>query len=283
MPIENISDTARWVAIYRAMETERPDAIFRDPFARKLAGDRGEDIVNTMKQGRSMAWAMIVRTAVMDELLVETIKGQNVDLVVNLAAGLDARPWRLDLPSTLQWVDVDLPEISQYKRDVIGSAPPKFHYESIDADLTDDRVRQAILTTLGARGKRVFVITEGLLIYLEREQVESLARALHAQASFKWWMIDLAHPELLKMMSRTWGKQVAAGNAPFKFAPPEGTAFFPPLGWKEKSFRSSMEEARRLKREMGAAPFFRVMSLFMSKKRKEVFRKFSGIVLLERA
>jgi len=33
MTIENVSDTARWVAVYRAMETARPDAIFKDPFA----------------------------------------------------------------------------------------------------------------------------------------------------------------------------------------------------------------------------------------------------------
>jgi O-methyltransferase involved in polyketide biosynthesis len=31
--IRNISDTARWMAVYRARETERPDAHFRDPFA----------------------------------------------------------------------------------------------------------------------------------------------------------------------------------------------------------------------------------------------------------
>lgn len=36
MTITNISDTARWVATYRAMETARPDAIFRDPFAERL-------------------------------------------------------------------------------------------------------------------------------------------------------------------------------------------------------------------------------------------------------
>lgn len=43
MAIENISDTARWVAVYRAMETARPDAIFRDPFADRLAGQRGRE------------------------------------------------------------------------------------------------------------------------------------------------------------------------------------------------------------------------------------------------
>src|SRR6266550_813284 len=95
--IENISDTARWVAYYRAMETERPDAIFRDPYAARLAGERGREIVDTLKRGRQTAWAMIVRTAVFDEIILDTIARHNADVVLNLAAGLDARPWRLDL------------------------------------------------------------------------------------------------------------------------------------------------------------------------------------------
>src|SRR5207302_7847741 len=98
--IENVSDTARWVAVYRAMETERPDAIFRDPFAARLAGEKGQAIVDTMKRGRSMAWAMIVRTAVFDEIILDRIRNGGVDTVLNLAAGLDARAWRLDVPKT---------------------------------------------------------------------------------------------------------------------------------------------------------------------------------------
>src|SRR3974390_288427 len=39
--IRNISDTAFWAAIYRARETEQPNPLFRDPFARRLAGTRG--------------------------------------------------------------------------------------------------------------------------------------------------------------------------------------------------------------------------------------------------
>ena len=93
MAIEHVSDTARWVAVYRAMETERPDAIFKDPFARRLAGERGQAIVDEMKRGRSMAWAMIVRTAVFDEIILDVIRREKVDLVVNLAV---ARIVRLD-------------------------------------------------------------------------------------------------------------------------------------------------------------------------------------------
>src|SRR5260370_34044392 len=104
-PITHVSDTARWVALYRAMEAERPDPLFRDPYARRLAGEQGEAILRGMKQGRRWAWPMIVRTAVMDELILRAITRDGVDTGLNLAAGLDARPYRLALPHTLRWVD----------------------------------------------------------------------------------------------------------------------------------------------------------------------------------
>jgi O-methyltransferase involved in polyketide biosynthesis len=47
--IRDISDTARWMAVFRARETDREDAIFRDPFARALAGERGERIASALK------------------------------------------------------------------------------------------------------------------------------------------------------------------------------------------------------------------------------------------
>jgi len=109
MPIENVSDTARWVAAYRAMETRRRDAIFNDPFAERLAGERGARMAAGMPRKRDAASSMAIRTAVIDEIVRELAGG--VDLVVNLAAGLDARPWRLELPARLRWIDVDLPEI----------------------------------------------------------------------------------------------------------------------------------------------------------------------------
>src|SRR4051812_50208480 len=58
MGIKNVSDTAKWVAEYRAMETDRPDAIFRDPYARRLAGPEGATIVANLPRGRQGTWAM---------------------------------------------------------------------------------------------------------------------------------------------------------------------------------------------------------------------------------
>src|SRR2546427_542242 len=98
------------------MESERPDALFRDPYARKLAGERGERIIASMRRGRAWAWPMIVRTAVLDELILRTIEREGVDTVLNLAAGLDTRPYRLPLPSSLRWVEADFPDVIAYKR-----------------------------------------------------------------------------------------------------------------------------------------------------------------------
>jgi len=121
MPIENVSDTARWVAAYRAMETRRRDAIFNDPFAERLAGERGARMAAGMPRKRDAASSMAIRTAVIDEIVRELAGG--VDLVVNLAAGLDARPWRLELPARLRWVDLDLPEILRYKTEIVNDQP----------------------------------------------------------------------------------------------------------------------------------------------------------------
>jgi methyltransferase (TIGR00027 family) len=282
MTIENVSDTARWVAIYRAMETERPDAIFTDPFARKLGGPKGESIVNTMPRGRSAAWAMITRTAVFDEIIMSKVKGGGVDLVLNLAAGLDTRPWRMSLPPELRWVDVDLPGILNYKTEAMKDVKPACRYEAVTIDLTDAGKRQALFHSLGATAKRALIVTEGLLIYLTPDNVGALATALHAERSFRWWLTDLAHPRLLKMMSRSWGKSVAAGNAPFIFGPAEGPAFFAKFGWREAEFRLSLEEARRLKREMPGMGFWRFIARFYPKRIREEMQRMSGILVLER-
>jgi methyltransferase (TIGR00027 family) len=282
MPIEHVSDTARWVAFYRAMETERPDALFRDPFARTLAGPEGERIVKEMPRGRASAWAMITRTAVFDEIILDVVRRRDIDLVLNLAAGLDARPWRLPLPPSLRWVDVDLPAMLEYKASHMGGAKPVCRYEAVPANLVEAAERAAVFERFGSEASAVLVVTEGLLIYLTDEQVTALATELHRQPSFRWWLIDLASPALVKMLARSWGKKLEQGNAPFRFAPPNGTDFFRDLGWREVSYRSAMDEARRLDREMPMVWFWRFLGRFTSAERQKEMRRLSGFVLLER-
>jgi len=281
-PITHVSDTARWVAIYRAMESERPDALFRDPYARRLAGTRGEEIVRHMPQGRAMAWPMIVRTAVMDEIIVRALERDGVHTVVNLAAGLDTRPYRLPLPGGLRWIEVDFPDLLAYKTEQLGGEKPRCQLERVAVDLTDrERRRELFEDAASGGGGGTLVVTEGLLVYLAPDEVGRLADDLHA-AGFGWWLIDLGSPALLKMLARSWGTKLAAGNAPMRFAPAEGTRFFASHGWAEAEYRSMWEESLRLKRTMPMAWLWNLIGKLYSKKKREEFRRFSGIVLLQR-
>jgi len=190
------------------------------------------------------------------------------------------------VPADLRWVDVDFPVMIDYKTEIMKNEKPVCRYEAIATDLTNDAVRSALFAKIGAGSKRVMVLSEGLLIYLTPGQVSTLARDLHAQASFRWWMIDLASPQLLQRMKKLWGGDVAGGNAPFLFAPGEGTGFFLPLGWRELRYLAQMEEARRLHREMQGMWLYRiigaVMGVFASKKSRDAWKRFSGCVLFER-
>lgn len=88
--VENVSDTAFWVAHYRAMESDRPDALFRDPLAARLAGEHGRKIASSMPLSRVTAWTLAIRTVVIDDFIKRALE-EGVDTIVNLGAGLDTR------------------------------------------------------------------------------------------------------------------------------------------------------------------------------------------------
>ena len=103
-------------------------------------------------------------------------------MVVNLAAGLDARPYRMDLPRSLQWVEVDLPEILAHKEEILRNEKPVCALERVRLDLSNTSARRELFSELGRRANRVLVVAEGLLVYLTEEEVAALGRDLAAQA-----------------------------------------------------------------------------------------------------
>jgi methyltransferase (TIGR00027 family) len=247
LTVRNISDTARWVAYFRARETERSDALFHDPYAERLAGDLGFHIANTLPEGNKHEWAWVARTYLFDKFLLEEIQ-KGADLVVNLAAGLDARPYRMDLPRTLQWVEVDLPEIISYKEEVLADETAKCRLERIPLDLSGLPERRKLFADLERRAKKIVVVTEGLLIYFTEDEVGCFARDLAAGDNFQSWIIDLASPGQLKLMQRTTGQQLSEAGAAFKFGPPEGPRFFVQHGWEPKDVQGLLKTAAEFNR-----------------------------------
>ena len=275
--IRNISDTARWVAVYRARETERKDAVFRDPFARRLAGERGEQIAASMSFAEKNSWPFVTRTWLIDDVISNQVK-LGTDMVVNLAAGLDTRPYRMNLPGSLQWIEVDLPEILTYKEDVLRTETPVCQVERVRLDLSDVRARRELFSELGLRATRALIVSEGLLIYLDEKEVTSLGQDLAVARKFQHWVIDLSSPALLKMLAKKIGAPLDHAGAPLKFAPQEGPDFFAHSGWKPVETHSVMHTAGKLNR---LSFFLRVIAK-ISSPAFQAKRPWSAVCLLRR-
>jgi methyltransferase (TIGR00027 family) len=273
--VRNVSDTARWAAYFRAEETKRPDALFRDRFADRLCGQHGVDIANTLPDGNKHAWAWVTRTYLFDQFIDQELR-QGVDLVLNLAAGLDARPYRMQLPASLEWIEVDLPEILAYKEQILASEEPTCALERVRLNLADGDARRTLFAELNRRARKILVLTEGLLIYLSEEEVARLARDLASGARFQRWVMDFGSPGLLKMMQKTTGKHLGKVGAPFKFAPAEGAAFFAPHGWEPMEVKGILPTAAKFKRP----PFFlRLLARLPERKGPAGNRPWSGVCL----
>ncbi|UBI39685.1 MULTISPECIES: class I SAM-dependent methyltransferase [Streptomyces] len=217
--IDNVSDTARWVAEYRARESARRDRLFSDPYAAALAGERGRVIAGEARRGFGNGWFFIARIKLID-LLVEECVAEGCTRVINLAAGFDTRPYRLDLPSSLEWVEADLPGIIEEKERALAAEKPRCVLSRTAVDLTGAAARRAFLASATAGGGRTLVITEGLLLYLDASEVHALSADLKS-CRVTWWTADVIGPLIRRLSARASREN----NAPVVFAPDDGVAF----------------------------------------------------------
>jgi methyltransferase (TIGR00027 family) len=245
--LRDIADTARWVAFFRAEESERADAVFRDPFARRLAGERGQQIAEAVAFSRANSWSFVARTHVFDRRVDEHVAA-GYDTILNLAAGLDARPYRMALPSTLRWVEVDLPAMVGYKNSMLIDAHPRCRLERVALDLAARDERKRLFEDLNRTSTRVFVMTEGLVGYLADDEVGSLAADLSGQSHFRRWALDLLSPGLVALAKAQMGSILNAAFAPLRFGPSEGEDFFRQYGWTPLESTSLLKTAAVLNR-----------------------------------
>jgi methyltransferase (TIGR00027 family) len=246
MLFNDVSDTALWIAAYRAQETERVDAVFRDWLAARLAGIRGYQMAATMPHTKAMAFAMVVRTAAIDRLVTAAVS-QGIDTVINLGSGLDTRPYRMKLPVNLRWIEVDFPATIHYKNEKLAGEGPVCRLERIAMDLANESQREMLFCQLGDEIRSALVITEGVIPYLTNCEAASLSRSLHAIPSFKYWIQDYSHGKM-RRSRQTKDISKRLGSAQWQFTENDPVKFFGGHGWKVREDLHILDEADRIGR-----------------------------------
>ena len=201
--ITHVSDTALMVAACRAHETALEDAYIRDPFAARLAGERGVAILNALPQANVLRFGLAIRTRFVDELLLEalTAPAHSIKTVLSVGCGLDTRPWRLDLASGLRWIEIDFADMLDYKDGIMSGEKPRCRRERLTVDLNDPAQRSAMYEAAGS--DPALMITEGLLLYLPAATVEALAAETCRQSkvNVSHWISDITTSAFSKVLS----------------------------------------------------------------------------------
>lgn len=278
LPFADVADTAFVLASLRAIESSRSDALFHDPLAARLAGDRGPELVAQLPGQESSVAGCVVRTCLIDELLFHCLKDFAVDTVINLGAGFDTRPYRLDFPRHLRWIEVDSEEVLCRKVCLLESSKPHCPVEFVALDLKDVVARSQLLRRVASQSENALVITEGLIVYLEEDEVRSLATDLYCQPTIRWWLSDVASMHAVTLFEHILRESSVTGKSFLRFAPANGVEFFRSQCWITRTFRSSVEEGRRLNRSI--IPDHVVDQL--DSKLRDIVSKLTGVVSMQR-
>jgi methyltransferase (TIGR00027 family) len=188
----SVGATATMVAAARALASREPNAIINDPFAAPLVRAVGLDFFTRLVDGdiqlqvasetpdggeRDLQLetdSIAVRTRFFDEFFLDAAN-DGVRQSVILAAGLDARPYRLSWPSASVVYEVDQPEVVEFKSVTMSAlgAAPAADRRTVSIDLREDW--PAALRRSGFDDtKPTAWSAEGLLMYLPPEAQDRL-------------------------------------------------------------------------------------------------------------
>jgi methyltransferase (TIGR00027 family) len=238
-PVEQaVAGTGLLVAAIRARESGRADALFRDPYAERLAGPAGRQMLEAAlaQSGEQSTLQIVVRTRFWDEALL--CAAVTAPQVVLCAAGMDARAYRLEWPDGTCVYELDQPAVIAAKSEALAEATPRTRRVTLDADLTDDAWTTA-LPDLGfdPRIPSMWLI-EGLLQYLDEAAVQTLFDRIDAlTAPGSTLLYDVVGRSLLEapFMAPLLNSMAAQGS-PWLFGTDTPGTLAERRGWRAQVF-----------------------------------------------
>ncbi len=233
--IDAVGSTALLVAAMRAAETDRADRLFSDPFARALADEEGAAMLaRAHARGLHKVPLVEVRTRYLDDRLLEASRA-GVRQIVLLAAGMDARAYRLDWPTTpgpTRLYEIDREPVLAWKSARLQTSLPRCVRVALPADVGGDWPTALVGSGFRREEPTAWVI-EGLLVYLEEADVRALlTRVSELSAPGSHLFFDVPGRALFdSTTSAPAVAAMAARGSPWRFGTDEPAELVSALGW----------------------------------------------------
>lgn len=229
-----VSYTAQWMAAARALESEREDALYTDPFARRMAEPKGFELIDRY-QGGGLLPFISIRTRFLDDAIASVLADSDIRQVVLIAAGMDTRAFRLDWPAGVEVYEVDHGPLIEEKRrrlDQLGARPRTARHE-VGTDLTGQWLPDLEEAGFDRRRPTLWV-AEALTFFLTEEQAAGLLRLLaSASAPGSRLALDILGRSLLRSpFSKPFLTVLNEDGTPWIFGTDEPEDFVGANGWK---------------------------------------------------
>lgn len=241
--LDAVERTALLTAALRAAETRREDRIYEDPYAARLCGETGPELLAQVRDATFPAHSRrtlpstpdynAIRTRFFDDYLQQAAREAGTHQIVLAPSGMDSRAYRLEWPSSVRYFEVDRPAVLAYKEGRLTGVAPRVDHRTVAVDLTSaDWEAQLIAAGYDPELPSTWLL-EGLLYYIpEADGRRVLERVAALCAPGSRIAADLVNAAALTLPNMRGLLDVFAGwGCPWVFGTDEPEALFDSYGF----------------------------------------------------
>lgn len=195
LTLDGVAETLLATLYIRAMESQRPDALIKDDRAVALVTKMSSAFnrIRQIKMDEDDKVSIILRNLEFDRYVLDFLAHHPQAVVVHIGCGLDSRFERID-NGQVEWYDLDLPEVIEVRRKLIGGEMTRYHLLAYSA------FESSWLEKVGDHSQRAFLfIAEGVLMYFAEAQVKSLVIMLQEYFPGSEFIFDAFSPFIVRM------------------------------------------------------------------------------------
>lgn len=236
-----ISNTAFYCCGVRMLDAAHPHSLCHDIFAKRFMDLRGMQIFEPFISETLPNISNSVRCWIIDESLRDTLRKQPDSVVISIGAGFDSRPYRL---TGGNWVELDEPQIIEYKNEKLLIAECKNNLARIAIDFSSETITEKLAQF--KCNTPVIIVIEGVFMYLKESTIaDTLKRLQHLFPQHTLLCDLMTRPFFEKFATSVHSKVVSAG-AQFTNRPDNPAEIFKQNGYIETAYTPIFKRASEL-------------------------------------
>lgn len=250
-----VERTALLTAALRAAETGREDRLYSDPYAARLAGGIGPELLAEVRvatfppdRPRSLPSTPdynAIRTRFFDDFLHGAAQDPQMTQIVLAPAGMDSRAYRMEWPDHVRYFEADRPAVLAFKADRLEGVAPRVAHRTVAVDFTVEGWEGELIAAGYDPELPSTWLLEGLLYYIrEPDAHRMLERVAALSAPGSRIAADLVNAAALTRPDMRGLLDVfARWGCPWLFGSDEPEALFDRYGFDVRAVQPGEPEA----------------------------------------